>query len=131
MATIDVEVSHDMNLVELHNLVDKIERHIREDLNISLVIHVDHINCQDERYMEVKEIVGEMALSIDHVLSFHDFRYTGHSEDGLIILEVVVDSRKTSEQDREAIRKELEEKLHQRFKTARIMITVDLDVAVL
>lgn len=131
MATIDVEVPHDMNLVELHNLVDKIERHIREDLNISLVIHVDPINYQDERYMEVKEIVGEMALSIDHVLSFHDFRYTGHSEDELIILEVVVDSRKTSEQDREAIRKELEEKLHQRFKTARIMITVDLDVAVL
>ena len=131
MATIDVEVPHDMNLVELHNLVDKIERHIREDLNISLVIHVDPINYQDERYMEVKKIVGEMALSIDHVLSFHDFRYTGHSEDELIILEVVVDSRNTSEKDREAIKNELEEKLHERFKTARIMITVDLDVAVL
>lgn len=131
MATIDVEVPHDMNLVELHNVVDKIERHIREDLNISLVIHVDPVNFYDERYMEVKKIVGEIALGIDNVLSFHDFRYTGHSEDELIILEVVVDSSNTSEEDRSAIRKELEEKLHDRFKTARIMITVDLDVAVL
>ncbi|MFH5834676.1 cation diffusion facilitator family transporter [Proteiniclasticum sp. C24MP] len=131
MATIDVEVPHDMNLVELHNVVDKIERHIREDLNISLVIHVDPINYKDERYMEVKKIVGDIALGIDNIISFHDFRYTGHSEDELIILEVVVDSRNTSEKDRSEIRKELEEKLHQRFKTARIMITVDLDVAVL
>jgi len=131
MATIDVEVPHDMNLVELHNLIDKIERHIREDLTISLVIHVDPINYSDARYLEVKKIVGDMALSIDNVLSFHDFRYTGFSEDELIILEVVVDSKKTSESERSAIKKELEEKLRERFKTARILITVDLDVAIL
>ncbi len=131
MATIDVEVPHDMNLVELHNLIDKIERHIREELNISLVIHVDPINYTDERYLEVKKIVGEIALSINNILSFHDFRYTGHSENELIILEVVVDSKKTSEKDRLDIKMELEKKLHERFKTARIMITVDLDVAIL
>ena len=131
MATIDVEVPYDMNLVELHNLIDKIERHIREDLNISLVIHMDPINNTDERYLEVKKIVGEIALGIDHVLSFHDFRYTGHSEEELIILEVVVDSKNTTEKDRAAIKKELKAKLHDRFQTARIMITVDLDVQVL
>ncbi len=131
MATIDVEVPYDMNLVELHNLIDKIERHIREDLNISLVIHMDPINNTDERHLEVKKTVGEIALGIPHILSFHDFRYTGHSEDELIILEVVVDSRNTTEKDRTEIRKELERRLRSRFKTARIMITVDLDVAIL
>lgn len=131
MATIDVEVPYDMNLVELHNLIDKIERHIREDLSISLVIHMDPINNTDERYLEVKKIVGDIALSIENILSFHDFRYTGHSEDELIILEVVVDSKKTTEKDRAAIKKELEKRLRSRFKTARIMITVDLDVAIL
>lgn len=131
MATIDVEVPHDMNLVELHNVIDKIERHIREDLSISLVIHVDPINYSDARYLEVKKIVGDMALSIDNVISFHDFRYTGFSEDELIILEVVVDSKKTSDAERAAIKKELEEKLRERFKTAKILITVDLDVAIL
>ena len=131
MATIDVEVPHDMNLVDLHNTVDKIERHIREDLDISLVIHVDPINYNDARYLEVKGIVGDMALSIDNVISFHDFRYTGFSENELIIVEVVVDSKKTSDKDRISIKKELEEKLRERFKTAKILITVDLDVAIL
>lgn len=131
MATIDVEVPHDMNLVDLHNTVDKIERHIREDLDISLVIHVDPINYNDARYLEVKKIVGDMALSIDNVISFHDFRYTGFSENELIIVEVVVDSKKTSDKDRISIKKELEEKLRERFKTAKILITVDLDVAIL
>ena len=34
------------------------------------------------------------------------------------------------EESREKIRKELEEKLHEEFKTARIMITIELDVTV-
>jgi len=43
----------------------------------------------------------------------------------------VVDSKKTSESERSSIKKELEEKLRERFKTAKILITVDLDVAIL
>ena len=128
MATIHAEVPHDMNLVSLHNLIDKIERHIRESLKISLVIHMDPVNYQDQRYLSVKAKVGEIAHSIDGVVSFHDFRYTGLSEHELLILEVVVDSKNTTEEQREAIKEELEEKLHEAFKTARILITIELDV---
>jgi len=130
MASIHVEVPHDMELVELHNLIDKIERHIREEFHISLVIHMDPVNYQDEKYLSVKETVGKIVHSVEGVVSYHDFRYTGLSEHELLILEVVVDSKNTTEESREKIRKELEEKLHEEFKTARIMITIELDVTV-
>lgn len=131
MATIDAEIPYDLTLVEAHNLVDRIERHVREDLGIQLVIHMDPFNDKDERYLEVKRIVGEMVEEMDHVLSFHDFRYTGRSEKELLILEIVVDSKHTTENEREEIRKTLEAKLKDRFRTAKILITVDLDVAIL
>lgn len=130
MASIHVEVPHDMNLVELHNLIDKIERHIREEFGISLVIHMDPVNYHDEKYLSVKTVVGDIVHSVDGVISFHDFRYTGLSEHELLILEVVVDSKNTTEDSRQKIKKELEAKLHEKFKTARIMITIELDVTI-
>lgn len=131
MATIDAEVPYNMELVPLHNLIDKIERKVETDLGISLVIHIDPVNYDDKHYLKVKEIIGEIALSIPNVLSFHDLQYTGFSEDELIILEIVVDSKNTSEITRSLIKMQLEEKLRERFKTAKIKITIDLDVAVL
>lgn len=131
MATIDVEVPYDLDLVTLHNLLDQIERKTEEDLSINLVIHADPVNYNDEHYLKVKKEVGEIALSIPHVLSFHDLQYTGYSENELIILEIVVDSKNTSEITRSLIKMQLEEKLRERFKTAKIKITLDLDVTIL
>ncbi len=91
---------------------------------------MDPVNYQDEKYLSVKETVGKIVHSVEGVVSYHDFRYTGLSEHELLILEVVVDSKNTTEESREKIRKELEEKLHEEFKTARIMITIELDVTV-
>ncbi len=131
MATIDAEVPYDMDLVTLHNLVDQIEWKIKEELGINLVIHVDPVNFEDEHYLNVKEAVGKIALSIPHVLSFHDFQYTGQTENKLIILEIVVDSKNTTEISRSLIKMQLEEKLRERFKTAKIKIILDLDVTIL
>lgn len=131
MATIDVEVPHDLALVPLHNLIDQIERTVEKDLDINLVIHIDPVNYEDEHYLRIKEIIGEIVLSIPHVLSFHDLQYTGHSENELIILEIVVDSKNTTEMSRSLIKMQLEEKLRERFKTAKIKITLDLDVTIL
>ncbi len=131
MATIDVEVPYDMDLVSLHNLIDRIEWKIKEELGINLVIHMDPVNFEDEHYLKVKEIVGKIALSIPHVLSFHDFQYTGHAENKLIILEIVVDSKNTTDLSRSLIKMQLEEKLRERFKTTKIKIALDLDVTIL
>ncbi len=131
MATIDVEVPSYLDLVTLHNLVDIIERNILEELGINLVIHVDPVNNLDEHYLKVKQIIGEIVLSIPNVLSFHDLQYTGHSENELIILEIVVDTKNTTDLSRSLIKMQLEEKLRERFKTAKIKITLDLDVTIL
>lgn len=131
MATIDVEVPYDMSLVDAHNLVDKIERKTREELDVNLVIHMDPINNYDERFLEVKTYVTEVAMSVENVLSIHDFRYTGHSEEELIIFEIVVDSKNTTMQDRIDIKQTIEDKLKEKFNKAKILIDIDLDVAIL
>lgn len=131
MATIDVEVPYDMSLVDAHNLVDKIERKSRDELGINLVIHMDPINNYDKRFLEVKTYVNDVAMSVKNVLSIHDFRYTGHSEEELIIFEIVVDSKNTSMQDRIDIKQTIEDKLKKKYSKAKILIDIDLDVAIL
>jgi len=131
MATIDVEVPYDMSLVDAHNLIDRIERKSRDELGINLVIHMDPINNYDKRFLEVKTYVNNVAMSVKNVLSIHDFRYTGHSEEELIIFEIVVDSKHTTFADRVTIKQTIEDKLKEKFSKAKILIDIDLDVAIL
>lgn len=131
MATIDVEIPYDMSLVDAHNLVDRIERKSREELGVNLVIHMDPINNYDKKFLEVRNSVNEIAMSVKNMLSIHDFRYTGHAEDQLIIFEIVVDSKETSAADRIKIKKTIEDKLKEKYSKAKILIDIDLDVAIL
>ena len=131
MATIDVEVPYDLSLVTGHNLIDRIERDVRKSLGISLVIHMDPINNSDRKFLEAKSYVNRIALREEYVLSVHDFRYTGQAEDELIIFEIVVDSKKTTVEERLTIKNNIEENLRTRFSSAQILIDVDLDVTIL
>lgn len=131
MAVIHAEVPHDMDLVELHNLVDKIERHVWDDFHVSLVIHVDPVNMEDEEFLRNLQHVTEIALSEEKVLSIHDFRYTGHPKEALIIFEAVVEAEKTTKSERQRIVKSMERNIRKAYPDARVIITLDLDVSML
>lgn len=132
MATIDAEVPHDIDLVLLHNTIDKTERNVMNKFNIELVIHIDPINIHDKEYIESLNKATKIALSENHVESIHDFRYTGEDENKIVIFEAVVNSKNTTEEDRAKIKKSLENKIAKEFENAKkIIIYIDLDVSML
>jgi cation diffusion facilitator family transporter len=131
MASIHAEVPFDMNLVEIHNVVDKIERKVREELGVDLVIHIDPLNDHDDEFLAVQQKVTELSLSIPKILSVHDFRYTGLKDHKMLIFEAVVDSKNLTEKDRLSIKHELTEMVSNEFPDTRVFITLDLDVTIL
>lgn len=73
-ASIHVEVDAKVDVMISHDLMDVIERDVRENLGIDLTVHMDPINIDDEETKTIKKQVEEIVKRIDENLKFHDFR---------------------------------------------------------
>lgn len=92
-ASVHVEVPQDSDIVKCHEQIDLCEKLIQEKLNVSLVIHMDPIDCNNESVAAVRRSITEAVKSIDSSMSLHDFRMTpaGKKRTNLIF-DVVVPS---------------------------------------
>ena len=98
MATIHVEVPHDVDIEKSHEIIDRAEREIEEELGVSIVMHMDPINIHDERIMRLTSIVAETLSGIESSLNAHDFRIIEKENGILAIFDLSVPYAYTSEQ---------------------------------
>ena len=93
-ASAHVEVSGDENIFYCHDIMDNIEKDIREKMNVHLVLHMDPIEVDDEAVNKMRQIVKtDVAIlgdELDSCFDIHDFRMvTGNTHTNLIF-DVVV-----------------------------------------
>ncbi len=107
MISLHAEVSADADLLETHDMIDNIEKELREHLNCDAVIHMDPIATNDELTLAVKEKVASLVTCIDSNLTIHDFRMVTGPTHTNIIFDVVVpySLKKTDAEIRENIEK--------------------------
>lgn len=105
-ASVHVEVSQDSDIVKCHEQIDLCEKLVGEQLDLSLVIHMDPIDNNNETVTETREKMANAIKVINEDLTLHDFRMTPLSEKrtNLIFDVVVPSSIKLTE-------KELDEKI--------------------
>lgn len=72
-ASVHVETDYKRDVMESHDLTDKIERDFAKN-GIHLVVHMDPIVTDDESINELKTMVTDIVKSINERLSIHDFR---------------------------------------------------------
>ena len=89
MMSFHAEVPADGGLLEIHDLIDHIERELKEKHHIETVIHMDPV-VNDQRTAGLRARVEELAREIDPVLSVHDFRITAGPRHTNLIFDVVV-----------------------------------------
>ncbi len=75
MMSFHAEVPADGDMLELHDIIDTIERDMEHKHHIKTVIHMDPI-VNDERTQEMRTQVLALAQSIDPAISIHDLRTT-------------------------------------------------------
>lgn len=91
IASIHAEVPQDISLVQIHEIIDRAERELSEDLNIVLVVHMDPINTNDEEVNFALEELERIIKNYPVITSLHDFRMVGEGERKNLIFDIVID----------------------------------------
>ena len=89
MMSFHAEVPADADMLAMHDLIDHIERELKERHHIETVIHMDPV-VGDERTTSLREQVAALAREIDPALTIHDFRITPGPSHTNLIFDVVV-----------------------------------------
>lgn len=111
MITLHAEVPAEGNMVQLHEIIDSIERGLAEHYNCLATIHMDPVVTTSERVNMLKAKCVEIVKSIDPGFSVHDFRVSEGKEHSNVIFDVVLtrDTRLTNAQIEAIIRQKLAE----------------------
>lgn len=89
-ATAHVEVDANVDILISHDMIDMIEREVKEKMGINLVLHMDPIITDDPRLLDLLKIVKDTIKGIDERLSFHDFRVVFGKTHNNIIFDVLI-----------------------------------------
>ena len=125
MVSLHAEVSGDGNLYELHDLIDRIERELKEKLHCETVIHMDPIDVGNVKTVEMKEEMVKLVKAIDERLTIHDFRMVTGTTHHNMIFDVVIpaDFKLSQEELKDIIQKKVWEKWPDYY------VVIDVDTA--
>lgn len=72
--SLHAEVDSCLSLVEAHDIVDKLEKMVKKECGVELVIHIDPVHLNDELQSEIYKKIKPIIKGIDKVLSFHELK---------------------------------------------------------
>ena len=123
MVSLHAEVSGDGNIYELHDLIDRIERELKEKLHCETVIHMDPIDVGNVKTVEMKEEMVKLVKAIDERLTIHDFRMvTGMTHHNMIFDVVIPADFKLSQEELKDI---IQKKVWEKWPDYYVVIDVD------
>ena len=90
MISLHAEVSGDGDVFSLHDLIDKIETELEEKLGCEAVIHMDPIEANNQKVMDMREQIKQRVKELDPVFDIHDFRMVQGPTHTNLIFDVVI-----------------------------------------
>lgn len=103
MASIHAEVPNHIDFEVAHETIDIIERDVKKELGIFLVIHMDPIDVKDEEVLELKKLVTQIVKQQDKYATIHDFRIVNEKGKANLVFDLVVDHSYSEEQEEEYV----------------------------
>ena len=121
MMSFHAEVPADANLLEIHDVIDHIERELKARHRLEACIHMDPV-VRDERTEALRQQTVQLARGIDPLLSIHDFRVTAGPIHTNILFDVVVpyDLKLTDAQVKAALTQGLKEMSDRYFPVIQV-----------
>ena len=89
-ASAHVEVDSSKDIFETHDHIDNIEREVKENMNIDLVLHMDPVKVNDPETELYREKVVEAIHQIDQKWGFHDFRIVSGPTHVNLVFDLVI-----------------------------------------
>ena len=89
-ASAHVEVDSSKDIFETHDHIDNIEREVKENMNIDLVLHMDPVKVNDLETELYRAKVVEAIHQIDPKWGFHDFRIVSGPTHVNLVFDLVI-----------------------------------------
>lgn len=127
MASIHAEIPSNIDIMEIHHIIDTAEREISKKLNIYLVIHMDPICVDTDEIIEARNMVKDVLNKYEEVKSFHDFRVVGENNNKNLIFDIEVCPTCLSNEINSAkLLDNIEKDIKEKAPEYKCVITVDL-----
>lgn len=123
MISLHAEVPGDMNIFDLHDVIDVAEFDVAQKLGCQCVIHMDPIDTKNERLSELKEILKEELQKINSEITCHDVRMVPGTTHTNLIFDIVKPF--SCELADEKLKVEIATAMLKRCKDVFCVITVD------
>lgn len=122
LASVHAEVPDDCDVVEIHEVIDDLEKRIENELGVHIVVHMDPISVRCEQTAEIRELVRSVVKEIDSGMDIHDFRMT----DGTNNLNLIFDVEVSPEfSDIDGLKGKIAQKLTEKDERFNAVINVD------
>lgn len=89
-ASVHIEVDCESNIIEVHDMIDNIEKTLSNKLKIHLTAHMDPIKVNDPLTDKVKSIIQKILIPLDGVFGLHDLRVVPGPTHTNIIFDAVI-----------------------------------------
>ena len=93
MMSLHAEVSHQSDILIIHDLIDDIERELALRFHTVAVIHMDPIVTGDAQVDTMREQIAALVREVDEGLTIHDFRMTAGTLHTNLIFDIAVPFR--------------------------------------
>ena len=124
--SLHAEVPADSNMIQIHDVIDNLEKKLSKDLGCMATIHMDPVAVNDPEVKELKHQVADLAKEVLDAITIHDFRVVkGDTHTNLIFDMVVPFSCKCTDREMaDMVADKIKEKLGNNYYAA-----IDVDRA--
>lgn len=124
IASVHAEVSANGDIVAVHEIIDKAERELEQELGITVCIHMDPTVTDDPEVNNVHRRMAEFLAGIDNRLTLHDFRMVPGKEQINLVFDCLLPDGFT---ERDGLRKALSAFAKQLDPRYEIVVQFDTD----
>lgn len=88
--SLHAEVPEDSNMIQIHDVIDNLEKKLSKDLGCMATIHMDPVAVNDPEVKELKHKVADLAKEVLDAITIHDFRVVKGDTHTNLIFDMVV-----------------------------------------
>lgn len=122
-ASVHIEMPAEADVIQSHELIDKIEKDFLVECGLELVIHFDPVSTTHPLTLEMREFIAVGVKKINENLSVHDIRIVEGKVRNIVIFDCVVPyNLKMTEQE---VKEKLTELIKSKYESFDAVITID------
>lgn len=88
--SLHAEVPADSNMIQIHDVIDNLEKKLSKDLGCMATIHMDPVVVNDPEVKELKHQVADLVKEVLYAITIHDFRVVKGDTHTNLIFDMVV-----------------------------------------